>query len=256
MQQIWKILNNSFFGLILGIGLTIFLFFLENKSIKVGYSYNSTTVISSNQPDTNVKVFFKNDAISNLVSTEIFLWNHGGKYIDKNDISSTYPLEIKSQNKIKILNYEVIKTSRPNLKINITQQLNNSLIIGIGGDDGFEKYDGIKLRILYNGEENSSWNVSGRIKGNLNSFEKYQTDQLDNFRKKPWYYFVGFPLLLLLSVFSFFLGIKKIRSSQITKGELIVDFILPALIVAAFSIFVCIKIWYLIFYSNTLEWMF
>lgn|ERR1035437_571380 len=256
LRNIWKLLNNSFTGLIIGIALTLIIFYLQKQQIQVGYTLLNTNVIAKGGIDKNITILFKNDTIPNLNLIEFGLWNDGTEYIDKKNISETDPLSIVPDNGVQILDYKIIKKSRANLNLELkklTDSIDSKIILQIQGDDGLEKSDGIKIQIIYSGNENSIWKVNGRVKGNLNSFKKYSAEELRKYEKKT----IGILIFLIALFFGCSLFIiwyfVQVRNKKLETNIASGIFVFTLF---GLGIFLSLKgLWDYIFYSGTLDWL-
>lgn len=257
LKTIWKIVNNSFFGLLFGAGLTLFILFLQRQNIEIGYTVLNRNVIAKGNVDKNMVILYKNDTIANLNIMEFAFWNHGTQYIDKKNISETIPLIISANSEVQILDYKIIKKSRNNLNFSMSKNTDvkePGVVLKLEGDDGLEKFDGIKIQILYSGAENLDWKISGRIKGNLNSFKKFNQTRLEKYGKEPIWRFILYLFgLIIIPVFMFSLGkILKEKKIHEEKAGSAVGLIIS---LSMFEIICLIHVWNYVFYNGKLEWL-
>ncbi|MBO9572153.1 MAG: hypothetical protein J7497_08090 [Chitinophagaceae bacterium] len=249
-KKLWYFLNNSFFGLLVGVGLTIFQFWLDEKEYAIGYCVEVQTE--------NVFIGDQNSGGYNSINADaahtvnIALWNDGDMYMDKSVISSTDPLRIVPDSSVKIISYKILRTSRNNLHFTIIPR--SGLIVKIKGDDGLEKYDGIKLQVVYYGPANTSWRIAGRIKSNLNSFNQYYSVDMYKFKSFPWF---AMPLeIILIAIFSWIIIICHIYNMQLLTHEQLMDVFHSYILFSGLLVFTFIFLWNHIFYAGTLAWMF
>ncbi|MBO9570655.1 MAG: hypothetical protein J7497_00360 [Chitinophagaceae bacterium] len=234
VKKFWDFLNNSFFGLIVGVGLTIFQFWLDEKEYAIGYCVEAQT------------------SAGQMHTVNIAIWNDGDMYMDRSVISSTDPLRVVSDSSVKIISYKVLRTSRDNLHFTIIPR--SGLIVKIKGDDGLEKYDGIKLQVVYSGSPNTSWRIAGRIKSNLNSFNQYYSVDMYKFKTFPWF---AMPLeIILIAIFSWIIIICHIYNRQLLTHEQLMDVFPSYILFSGLLFYTFLFLWNHIIYSGTLAWMF
>lgn len=255
IKNVWKILSNSLVGLIIGISLTLFIFYLQRHEIEIGYTVLNTNIIAQSAINKNITILFKKDTMPNLNIVEFGLWNAGTEYIDKKNISETYPLAITPNNPVQVLDYKITKRSRKNLNFNLSKSIANSsnIVLQIEGDDGLEKSDGIRIQVIYSGDQNVVWGVAGRIKGNLNSFRKYAPNDLIKYEKKSTSTLIVFGILFIFMFCLIIFIIIKMMTHEYNPniGTTIFVFVIPLiLIIVSLNIF-----WDYIFYSGTLDWL-
>lgn len=256
-KYLWQIVNNSFFALIFGAGLTLFILFLQRQDIKIGYTVLNTNVIAKEGVDKNITILFKSDTIPNLNIVEFAFWNNGTEYIDKKNISQTIPLKISTTSHVQILNYEIEKKSRDNLNFDLLKSKtaeNSEIVLNIQGDDGLERFDGLKIKILYSGNEQVIWEINGRIKGNLNSFEEYGPYRLEKYKKQSIWLLSLFLIGIILPPFLIVPIIRALKRKEVHDTKIIGSIGICFWLMAT-TIFCIVKIWGYIFYSGKLGWL-
>jgi len=192
----------------------------------------------------------------NLNIVEFAFWNNGTEYIDKKNISETAPLSISAASSVQVLDYKIIKKSRLNLNFDMVKSNdsnNSKIVLQLNGDDGLEKFDGIKLQIIYSGTENAIWTIDGRIKGNLNSFKRNSPDNLKKYEKKSTFTLIVFTLIFILTSIATAATIIQMMNAQYKPNIGTTLFVFGFL---SLIMYVCLTIfWDNFFYSGNLDWL-
>lgn len=153
-MSLTNILNYS--GLLLGIFgliLSIYLFIKgrEAKEPKCFYTTRRNISKLSNHIDSKIRLFYAETEVSRVFTTRIWLWNDGKKPISKSDIQSKSSILISlndSNHPPKILDYEIVKVSRPEINFTAISLEEMSLSIHF---DFLDKNDGALLEIQHTG---------------------------------------------------------------------------------------------------------
>ncbi|MBT3323350.1 MAG: hypothetical protein HN392_13780 [Anaerolineae bacterium] len=178
-QGVISFLKENLLNLFIGtfIALAIF-YFLERKEIEPRYSISGTELLAEQlENNNNLKLFWDGKEIQNIRSIEIAIWNAGKQIIKKDDISETKPIRIIIPPGLDVLYADFIKTSRPNeLTFSTSHQVSDDNIhyikIEIVGDEAIEENDGGIVKVLFTGESDERFSVSGRIFGSKDGFRE------------------------------------------------------------------------------------
>lgn len=224
MKKISKVIRNPIFGLFFGIIISYIFYILQKDSIEITSAISSTDNITKTNISSKLKFYYDTMLVENVKSIKISIWNSGTKYIDKTDISKTYPLCFIPSDSIRILEIRTIKRTRNNLNVIPTAYFDstnkkNQIKLEIFGDDGFEKYDGLTFYILYSSRKEILWNVDGRIKG---FSRKIDIEKWDDIAKHSSYW----PIIGKIFLFGFFMlmlfGYKRNDKEKWTKGDILI----------------------------------
>tara|TARA_R110001583_G_scaffold173430_1_gene327472 strand:+ start:149 stop:838 length:690 start_codon:yes stop_codon:yes gene_type:complete len=194
---------------------------LSTNSIKPKYYIADTaTIASSINGESDLKVLWKNEAIENVKSTKVVIWNGGTKYLDRNSISQSKPISISISHDGKILSSKILKTSRASLEFEVTNEKdkdNQNVIIAFVADEALEKNDGLLIEILHTGGDDSELSVTGRVKGVPDGFESDSIVAFELIEKKTFIK-VSIAVLIILcmiaSLFNLYHGINLYKSES------------------------------------------
>jgi hypothetical protein len=203
--KLWRVINNPLVGLVLGLGVSYLLYMFSATNTELSFSNFRNNLIASSSIDSNIRIEYNGNHVSKLFISEIVLINSGSQYIDMGKISKTYPIRFTPNDTCTILSISTINRSRTNLKlltlIDSSKPEQHSVQLKIDGDDGLEHGDGVVLNVLYTTPKDSiSWNLEGRIKGNINPFVKLDQKELERASGKYYYGTLVFLVLGLLVI--------------------------------------------------------
>lgn len=220
--KLWEILKHPVTALVLAI-ICSYIFFKLGQSNK---SPEFTTgkwepVINATTNDPRLTILWDGVKVPNVMSKQVAFWNGGSQYIDKKDISLDEPIRIIPQEPIKILNVNIIKVSRDNLKLKPSTEfgvnLNRDVIrIDIEGDEALEEMDGGLFQIVYTGPEDVGFTVTSRIKGAPRGFRQVHWQSVTH----NWGFVEIVPVIVFscLLIIVFFAGLNEIRKREYWEG--------------------------------------
>jgi hypothetical protein len=257
LKGLWKILNNSFFGLVVGVIITIVVYNIEKKEIKIGYTILNESRIATGDVDTSITIMFKKDTVPNINIVEIAFWNDGTEFIDNNLFSQSDLFRLTSDSSLRILGYRVIRKSRADLNCNInySKEIKKpNIFFQFVGDDGLERYDGIDIQIVYSGSDLANWYLRGRVKGYPNSYKFYSNDEILYFNEGRSILRIFFLVGFLISLSLFILLLYSVLKRKLIIDDLGSGIVLFG-IISFFLYLTSLKVYYLFFYSDLLSWV-
>lgn len=204
---------NQGIATILGIALSIYLYFISQSYQIPVYILGSSQIIASSSTN-KLKIFWDSVQLNNVKVIQIAVLNAGNKYIDKSSFSTTYPITIEPSSSARILSVRLVKKSRTTL--NFTQELignkqASKLRLFIDGDDGLEGGDGGLFEITYTSIEDIDWLVSGRIKNIPKGFIKPDyTIVSEEVAESKRYEVLKFKMLGIILIIGGLIGFVKI----------------------------------------------
>ena len=177
-DSIWQ-----FIGAIIGIVAlltSIILSLLSKKRKKLTYEFSSPqSVISINSKyHDDLKVYYKNDEVTNLTLLNLRISNTGSIAIQKGDFEE--PLNIELNDESSFISAEVIQHSPLNLKVDLTEGSNKITILPLL----MNQSDTMTLKFLINNYKDEP-KIDGRIVG-ISKFNKKNT-----FRTGFWSGFIS-----------------------------------------------------------------
>ena len=102
MRKIWKILNNNFVGLFIGIVISSIFYISQKSKTEISYSISPTDIITQSGISSKINVYYDTILCKDVKSVKISFWNSGSTLIDDNVLLKAYPLTIsptyKSEN--------------------------------------------------------------------------------------------------------------------------------------------------------------
>jgi hypothetical protein len=142
--------------------VSIYLFLRSKKEKKPMFCIRSINLIGDlYNKISGLEIYYKDNPVSNVFSTNIAFWNNGQEVINKNDISQTEKLRIVFP-KGKILDKEIVTTTCNSINFNIEQKNENELILSF---DFLEKNDGAVVNLLHTSKSLKDIKFIGKIKG-------------------------------------------------------------------------------------------
>lgn len=142
---------------IIGIIVTIYLYCIERKFRQISYTYQTTSILSTNAFVDKLSFVYNGKPLDSLYITDLIIWSSGKKIIDHNDIAPACPLTIHAPSEI--LNYQVLHTNEKFNNFQITE-INNTLSIDF---DYIGKNNGIAIRIIHS-DNSEKFSVTCKIK--------------------------------------------------------------------------------------------
>ncbi len=148
------------------IGNKVFNFIWPFFLVFIGY------IFSNDEKKLSYYVVEKKDFIFNsnnqtIKTLKLSFFNDGNEIIDSSDFISESGISIKNSGKIKILKFEKLKSTRPelNLHSNIFGFDSSLLSLKLLNNEAFEINDVISIQIQYLIIKKGNWIINGRIKG-------------------------------------------------------------------------------------------
>lgn len=144
-------LNDTKFSLsilltILGIILTMYIYYKGIKYRQISYMYQTSDVISKDMHINKLSFIYENNPLENLSITDIIIWSNGKEIINRDDIAPLAPLVIHSSSSI--LNYHILFSNEKCNNFQVTHN-NNDLAIDF---DYISKNEGLAIRIIHTGD--------------------------------------------------------------------------------------------------------
>ena len=225
IRWLWALAKHPITALVAAIAVGFTTYFLSKSAKSPVFAVSPPELVAQKvNGEGNLKIFWEDKEISNVASVKIALWNEGSQYIDKNDVSTSDPIRIKSAAKVKILSVNQVASSRDTLKFNWQKDVDangsESAVISVVGDEALERLDGALFHVLFSGQLDSPWAVTGRIKGAPSGFQQKKWSRVRAPEpKERWAYASVF--LLAVLVLSAYL-IYGWRSKKLT-GKAAID---------------------------------
>lgn len=147
----------SFFGMLA-------IYVITKKEKIPFYSIKSTNIFQGLTGQFKpLKIEYNGEEIENLTTTKLFLWNGGKETIDKNDITELEPLKIKVTDNYKMLDINILESSKiaNNFKYTLSHDLSELLLTF----DYIDKNEGIVIQIIHTGKSEDDIKLIGLIKG-------------------------------------------------------------------------------------------
>jgi hypothetical protein len=161
--------------------------------------------------------------IKNAASVNIAMWNSGSRFIDKSDIPGDNPLRIMPSEPVDILSVVVLMTSRQGLqfapRVEAGPGGQESIVIGIDGDEALEKGDGAVFHVLFSGTIRCDWSLAGRVKGVPKGFRKLDWHKTYE-RQFPLKgsNLAFFPFMFCLSALFLVIALRHRKRSELIPG--------------------------------------
>lgn len=212
----WDVLKHPVTGLLVGIGVTLLFHHLsQREAAPVFATSDAETIASAERPDPRLIITWDGIRIPGMSSTRVALWNAGKDYIDPANVLS--PITIIPEKQVPILDVNVLRTSRPELRITPTVfrdpvMKRDVVRLSIEGDEVLERNDGVMLGILYASVAGDSlsgtdFRVAGRIKGIPAGFRRQGWAEAN----------AGAPLLATIIVVLFWGGIVIVLMVELSR---------------------------------------
>lgn len=204
LRSIAKLLSSPVAGLVITTLIAVVLYFMAEKEVAPKYSITrSQTLAEIVKEEPKLQIFWDGKFVPNVRSVQIAIWNAGSQYLDVAAISKTDPIAIHGPNGAYVLYAKVISTSRPALKVSLSEEkdLAHDLIkVDFPGDEALEKNDGFVARVVYSAALPGDFYVSGRIKGAKQGLERvsWETVASKDLPSYIMYVFVGLMIVVLI----------------------------------------------------------
>lgn len=147
---------------ILGIIVSVFLYFKSKKTKKAVYYLSSTNIISSKMKfHGNIQITYLEEKVENFTVSKISFWNNGNDVINETDLAPTDKLKIVIDDNFEILDADIIFQSKKTNNAKFNKQPKEITI----NFDYFNPQQGFIIRIIHTGIDSSSLKLYGTIKG-------------------------------------------------------------------------------------------
>ena len=159
------LMNVAFFVLaVIGIAVSIFLYFKSNKTRKPVYLIKNL-LLFKDKIDTidSLNIQFAGREISSFSVAHVAIWNAGRDTININDIAQSDPLRVVGEEGVEILGAKIIFHANPanDFKVRLYKTKKSRISITF---DYFDIHEGIILQVFHTGKTNECIKVEGSIK--------------------------------------------------------------------------------------------
>lgn len=156
------IVLTGWLGTMIALIIAIILPIIQKKRKRINYQYSTNVLITDKLSEVNdLQVTFKNEPIESLSVTSINLANNGNVTIENNDIYKGHNLTIIPKDvNTTILFAKVISQSSDTVECDIHYTNENATI----SFQTFEKGDYTNINIYHTGNDDSEFEVKGKIK--------------------------------------------------------------------------------------------
>ena len=140
------------------------IYIITKKEKRPFYSTKSTNIFQGLTGKFKpLKIEYDGEEIENLTTTKLFLWNGGEETINKNDIAELEPLKIKVADNYKMLDVNILESSKiaNNFKYTLSHDL-SELLLTI---DYIDINEGVVIQIIHTGKSEDDIELIGLIKG-------------------------------------------------------------------------------------------
>ncbi|MBK9925306.1 MAG: hypothetical protein IPP66_08425 [Anaerolineales bacterium] len=167
-MEIRDIINYAGFIVgILGILLSIYLYKkgIESKDPRCYYKTFKNISKLSDEKDTKIKITYGQEEVTRIFTTYVWVWNGGRKPINKTDIPSQSSVKINfcdEEFTPKILDYKIVKVSRPEINFSAFHSGETALAISF---DFLDQDDGAVLEVQHTGSSDTELQSEGVILG-------------------------------------------------------------------------------------------
>jgi hypothetical protein len=215
-----QFLKHPIVGLVIGIAISIALYFLSLNEMQPSYAVSEPVAIATKQTGVDeLRILYKEVEVQAAYRKRIVLWNAGRKAIEKSSISTDQPICVRLGSDMLLLSQRVSQTSRPNLLVltrTLTDDQGMCIALEIQGDEAFEVNDGVVIDLFYASPNDPSITVSGRIKGVKEGFAQLNWDTAIRRKMKPmnWFSLVFLAINTLVGARMLWIEIKRYRAGE------------------------------------------
>lgn len=187
---------------ILGLGYSIIKDIAYKKIGRPFYYLRTRRLISpsSNEME-NLEIKFENRKISQLSSSELFLWNGGNEIIKKEDVPSLNPFKIAVADNIEILSAEIIKTNKETNNISIKQTSSHEVLVEF---EFLGQQQGVAILIVHTGDCSADIKVCGetmqgaRVESIVSYSKTKQPVPILDLRRQMPYIMISYGVIILM----------------------------------------------------------
>lgn len=213
VKKLSKIANNPILLIILAF-ITILSFTIQlwpKTQRYFTYDLNSTILVGGDSLISDIEIFYKNNIVSDIQSSNIIIKYIGKEPIKKNDIATLNPFSIQLEDQHKIYDVKLIETTNimNDVSINWNKDIGKITI----DFEFFNNGDCITIQILHSSSISPLFDVT--IIGNSGKSLMENNNMFDINFEPMWYFVLSVVVLIIhiiLSIFSIYgiiEGIKK-----------------------------------------------
>lgn len=149
---------------ILGILVSIYLYYIGKKYRQFAYTCQTLDVSFSDSPIDNIKFnpIYKGKELDNLSITDLIIWSKGKSIINQSDIAPKLPLSVYMPTGSEILEYQVMYENETtnNFSLSVNEE-RNQIIIKF---DYVAYKNGLALRVIHTGDCSEQVYVNCKLK--------------------------------------------------------------------------------------------
>jgi len=201
----WALLKHPVTGVAAALVIGVVAYFAGHVSKEPYYATGAAEPVARALAP-RLKILWDGSEVPNVMSARVAFWNAGSQYIDAKDISESEPIRFIPSANVQILGAEIVRSGRTTLSfaslVKFDPILNKNVVeVRIVGDEALERGDGGLFRVLFAGDADVTFTVTGRIKG-----------APDGFKRKEWSDLTQKPILpAVMSVLALFYGGISVR---------------------------------------------
>lgn len=216
MQSIFYFLNENLFGAnwfvgwtsmisIIGVLYTLIKYLIYKKIGRPYYQMRTRRLISPKSKEMEgLEIRYNNTKITQLSSTELFVWNGGNEIIKSSDVPTMKPFQITVDENIQIFSAEIIKTNKTVNNIQLTQVNEHEVLITF---EFLGKNQGASILLVHTGDSSADIHVSGetmqgaRLESRVKYSKSTTTMSISKLvRMMPYFIMIYGVIMILLSL--------------------------------------------------------
>jgi hypothetical protein len=148
-------------GTIAAVVVGWFFYWLGKKERRPLYTVVGNTVVRADE-DRHIEVLFKGESVPVVTRSAVAFWNAGREPIRRADLVGTHPLQAKLPTDVRVLDVNVLATTRPQIDFDWVSETDRN----VGIDFSFlNRRDGGVIEILHTGMDPFEVKVEGAIVG-------------------------------------------------------------------------------------------
>ncbi|MBC7367263.1 MAG: hypothetical protein H7343_10720 [Undibacterium sp.] len=160
------------FGIIIGIGLSLILYFRSIKERRPFYCVTGTRLISAESTNlADLQILFRGQQVRNITVTNILFWNEGAETIRAGDVAESDSLRIETAPDTKLLDCRIVYVTTPQNQFLLQESASKEIFVRF---EFIDRNQGVVIQIVHDGARSGRVRLNGTVYG----FGKIQRRQV------------------------------------------------------------------------------
>ncbi len=219
---IWKILKHPVTGVVITAAVAVALFLVSRATKEPKYAASEPEELARSLAP-HLTILWDKVDVPVVMSVRVAFWNRGSLYIDAKDISESDPIRLVPSKSIQILSVELVRSSRQNMAFRHAIEHDPALArpvveIRVLHDEALEHMDGALFQILFAGDKDTDFTVTGRIKGAPQGFTRMKWANAVRPRLQSRLFKSAIVFYILSGIAVSVIGIRRLKAGRELSG--------------------------------------